>query len=444
MLDAFVSSDLSFGYLSGIGAVVRTGAGAGQEAGTASTTSVKKDQGGNAEVAFWGDDNLFPQNVVADAESNTSLATMLNWKAKAWYGGGLVYGTLDFDDQGEEVFKRVRNTEIDAFLNRTLINRYAMEALLDVSWFSNGFPELILSRNRAKIVGISEQECCDTRYAKAKGPLDFKRKVFINANWANGGRWDDEYTTTVPVLDPYYDAVEALRERTDGFKYIYPISFPSPDKTEYQLASWNSVRRSGWLGIGKAVVEFKAKLLGQILSIEWLIEIHPAYWQWKYKDWEDKTEDEQRRLMKVELKNFGEVMSGSNGAGKALMTTMVKDAQGNDVPAFKVTPLDKASKEGFLNEDSQESASHVFTAGGVAPTLMGIQPGKNMGAGSGSDARVAFNNFISTSTFEQDLVLEPLHFIRDFNGWPANIHFRFKQPLIMTMDKGKQVQQQTS
>ena len=97
-----------------------------------------------------------------------------------------------------------------------------------------------------------------------------------------------------------------------------------------------------------------------------------------------------------------------------------------------------------MNEDSQESASHVFTAGGVAPTLMGIQPGKNMGAGSGSDARVAFNNFISTSTFEQHLVLEVLHFIRDYNGWPENLEFRFKQPLIMTLDKGKQTQQQTS
>ncbi len=67
-----------------------------------------------------------------------------------------------------------------------------------------------------------------------------------------------------------------------------------------------------------------------------------------------------------------------------------------------------------------------------------------MGAGSGSDARVAFNNFISTSTFEQDLILEVLHLVRDYNGWPENLEFRFKQPLIMTMDKGKQVQQQTA
>jgi hypothetical protein len=444
MEEPFVTSDLSLGYISGIGAAVRTGQGStGSAPGAASSASVRKVSGGNADVSFWGDSNDFPQLVVADAESNTSLATMLNWKAKAWYGGGLVYGTVEFID-GEEVFKRVSIPEIDEFMRRSAVQRFALEALMDISWFGNAFPELILSRDRSKIVGISTQDACYCRYARAKGPKDIMQKVYINANWADGGRFDDEYTTAVPVLDPYYGAVDGLRARTDGFKYIYPISFPSPDKSEYQLASWNTVRRSGWLGIGKAVVEFKAKLLGQILSIEWLIEIHPAYWAWKYKDWEDKTEGQQRQLMKAELKNFGEVMSGVNGAGKALMTTMVKDASGQDVPAFKVTALNKASREGFLNEDSQESASHVFTAGGVAPTLMGIQPGKNMGAGSGSDARVAFNNFISTSTFEQNLVLEVLQFVASYNGWPANVVFRFLQPLIMTMDKGKQVQQETA
>jgi len=450
MSNVHVNADLSFGFIEGIGAIVRTGVGGAGSPGTTpgvrSTASVVKD-GPNADVAYWGSNNLFPQEVVADAEKNTSLATMLNWKAKAWYGGGLVYGTLAIDDKGEEVFKRVLLPEIEEFMRRSNVPRYAFEALLDVSWFGTGFPELILSRNRGQLVGISEQDPCYCRFNRAKLPGDIMKIVYINANWANGGRYDDEYCTKVPVLDPYYDAVEGLRARKDGFKYIYPISFPSPDKSEYQLASWNTVRRSGWLEIGEAVVQFKKTLLKQILSVEYVIEVNPAYWEWKYKDWEDKKDEERRQLIGQELKNFSDVMSGTAGAGKSLMTTTVKDSKGDDVGAFKVTVLDKNMRDGLFNEDSQESASHVFTAGGVAPTLMGIQPGKNMGAGSGSDARVAFNNFISTSTFEQDLVLEPLNFIATYNGWQAEgmpIIFRFKQPLIMTMDKGKQVQQQTS
>ena len=443
-MQVFVNASGGFGYIDGIGALVKTGTGGAPVPGSAPTASLVKTSGGNAEVAFWGADNLFPQHVVADMEENTSLATMLSWKAKAWYGGGLTYGLVSFDEKGEEVFQQVRLPEVEAFIRRSNLKRFGMEALLDISVFGQAFPELILSRDRKQIVSVSTQDACYCRYARAKDAKSIMKKLYINANWGNGGRYDDEYTTTVPVLDPYYDAVEGLRARTDGFKYIYPISFPSPDKSEYQLASWNTVRRSGWLAMAKAVLEFKTALLKQYLSVEYVIEVNPAYWAWKYKDWEDKDEEERRRLIKQELTDFGNVMTGSNGAGKSIMTTTVTNSKGEEVAAFKVTALDKKMAEGLLNEDSQEAHSHVFTAGGVAPTLMGIQPGKNMGAGSGSDARVAFNNFMSTSTFEQDLVLEVLHFIAGFNNWPENLEFRFKQPLIMTMDKGKQVQQQTA
>jgi hypothetical protein len=274
-------------------------------------------------------------------EENTSLATMLQWKAKAWYGGGLIYGTLDFDEKGEEVFKRVRLPEVEAFIRRSNLKRYAMDGLLDISVFGQAFPELILTRDRKQIYSVSTQDACYCRYAKVKTANDIMKTLYINANWANGGRFDDEFTTKVPVLDPYYDAVEGLRARTDGFKYIYPISFPSPDKSEYQLASWNTVRRSGWLDMAKAVLEFKKNLLKQYLSIEWMIEVNPEYWKWKYKDWEDKDEEERRRLIKLELTTFSDVMTGANGAGKSLMTTTVKDSQGNDVAAFKVTAMDK-------------------------------------------------------------------------------------------------------
>jgi hypothetical protein len=445
-MNQYVNQDLSWGYVENVGALVKTGVGAaGSEPGTGTTLAPLKNTGGSSEVSYWGSNNLFPQEVVADVEVNTSLPTTLNWKAKAWYGGGLTYGLVELDEQGNETFRRVRLPEVEQFLRDNDLARYAFETYQNLSYFANAWVELILSRNRQKIVHIAALDSCYVRWAKAQSAKQVMQHIYHNANWANGGRYDDEYCTKIPVLEVYYRKVDALRERTDGFKYAYPLNIPSPDKSEYQTPDWNSFRRSGWAEVAKAVVEFKKMLLKQILSVEWVIEVNPEYWKWKYKEWDEKTDDERRQLIGAELKNFGDVMTGSNGAGKSLLTTTVKNSKGEDVPAFKVTALDKKMKEGLFNEDSQEAASHVYTAAGVAPTLMGISPGKNMaGAGSGSDARVAFNNFISTSTFEQDQVTSVLHFIRDFNNWPENLEFRFKQPLIMTLDKGKQTQQQTA
>ncbi len=453
-MSTVVSKDGNFAYTSaGAGAILKLNlptasakvafAGKGADTpGAVATTPVVKAMGD--EVAMWGDDNLFPQNVMKDVEGNEVLSDTLSWKAKAWYGSGVVYGYVQLDDKGNEVFIRKKDPEVEAFLKRSNINRYALEALTDISFFANAFPEFILSKNRKKIVMLTAQDAVFCRFSKPKsdGVINY---CYINANWDNGANITDEYTTKVPVIDPYFDPVEALRANTKDFKFIYPINVPSPGKAEYQLASWNAVRRTGWLDVAKAIPEFKKQLFKNQLSVKYLIEVHHAYWTWKYGDWDSKKVDERQKIIAEELDTFNAVMTGTDGAGKSIIATTVRNPHtGEDIAAFKVTAIDDKLKDGIYIEDSQEAASYIYTAVGVAPTLRGVSPGKGMGAGSGSDARVAFNNFVSTSRFEQDLVLEPLNLIRDYNGWDPELQFRFQNPLIMTLDKGKQVQQETS
>ncbi|WP_187261316.1 hypothetical protein [Pontibacter beigongshangensis] len=446
-----VNKEGTFAYTpSGAGAIIKlnasfrgTSSAKGADApGAAATTPVVKAMGD--EIASWGEDNLFPQNVMKDVEKSEVLSDTLTWKAKAWYGSGVVYGYVELDDQGNEKFIRKRMPEVEEFLKRSNINRYALEALTDISFFANAFPEFILSKNRKKIVMLTAQDAVFCRFSKPKtnGVINY---CYINANWDNGANITDEYTTRVSVIDPYFDPVESLRARTDDFKYIYPINVPSPGKAEYQLASWNAVRKTGWLDVAKAIPEFKKQLFKNQLSVKYLIEVHYAYWEWKYGDWSAKPVEERQKIIAEELDFFNSVMAGTEGAGKSIIATTVRNPNtGEDIPAFKVTAIDDKIKDGIYIEDSQEAASYIYTAVGVAPTLRGVSPGKGMGAGSGSDARVAFNNFVSTSRFEQDLVLEPLNLIRDYNGWDPELQFRFQNPLIMTLDKGKQVQQETA
>ncbi|HMT30417.1 MAG TPA: hypothetical protein PKD91_14175, partial [Bacteroidia bacterium] len=81
---------------------------------------------------------------------------------------------------------------------------------------------------------------------------------------------------------------------------------------------------------------------------------------------------------------------------------------------------------------------------GVDPAIIGMTPGKGIGAGSGSDKRIAFNVYVSLCQADRDIILEPLNFIRDYNGWDPELEFRFKYPMITTLDKGKESKQQSS
>jgi hypothetical protein len=403
---------------------------------TPPTTPAKKPDAGG-DVIPWGEDNLFPQAVIRDIEKNTVLPSVLERKTSMMYGGGIVYGIITgVNKDGSKIFEAQMVPEIDDFIEDTNVACYAYEALHDINTFSNAYPELIISKNRQKIVGISTQEAAWTRYLKPKqGGLP--THVVFNANWDNGGTATDEYATQVPILDPYHGVVANLRARTDGFKFVYPISIPSPDKALYQLASWNAVRRSGWLDVAAAIPEFKKSLFKNQLSVKYLVSIHSAYWEWKYGDWEGLEKEEKIRLINDELTAFDNVMSGTNGAGKTVMTTTILDKRTNlEVEAFKITAIDDKLKDGLYIEDSAEASSHIYTAVGVAPSLMGVSPGKGMGdgAGGGSEPRVLFNNFVSTAQFHLDLVLAPLNLIARYNNWTVNgkpVKFRFLNPFVM-------------
>jgi len=449
-----ISADGLFGYTQGGSTMVRlnlgaAAAGVGGKAGErneAPTTPAKKPESG--DFVPWGDDNLFPQAVIKDIESNTVLPSTLEKKTSMMYGAGLMYGIVTgYNADGSEQFKRLSVPEIEAFVRGSRLNRYGFEAIQDLNIFANAFAELIVSKDRKTITGISIQEAAWCRYQKPKKGVS--PGIYINANWDNGGKADDEYSTPVPLLDPYYDAVGALQARTDGFKYIYPLFIPSSDKALYQLASWNALRRSGWLDVAKSIPEFKKALFKNQLSVKYLITIHSAYWEWKYGDWEGLSRDERVRLISEELTAFEATMSGTAGAAKTVMSTTILDKLTNQqVQAFQIEAIDDKLKDGLYVEDSAEASSHIYTALGVAPSLMGVSPGKGMGAGAGggSEPRVLFNNFVSTSRFWLDLVTEPLDLISAYNNWMAEgqlITWRFLNPYVMTQADSKPAQQES-
>src|SRR3990167_1866122 len=197
-------------------------------------TSPLMKESGSRKIAYWGDDNLFPQTVIEECSKNTLIPTTLDWKARALYGGGVMTGKTTYDAKGEEIFTPEIFPVVRDFFKRSNLKRYFIEGCFDFYWFQNVFPEMILSRDRKEIVSMVAQETTYCRWEKQNPATGLIENCYINANWDNGGT--ENNSIIVPVLDPYYDPVNNLREDKRGFKYIYPISYPSPGKTYYQLA----------------------------------------------------------------------------------------------------------------------------------------------------------------------------------------------------------------
>lgn len=388
------------------------------------------------KLLLWGEDNDFPQKVIADVRKNPELGTLLNKQASLLYSGGLEWGILKKVNGKEtlEALPEAQDIEVAEWCRKTNINRYLLEASKDIYWFYNAFPEIILSLDRKKIVQICVQaaEECRFEVQNSKGVIE---NVYINAQWDDGAKETDTFTKKLPVIDPYYDPAGNLLADTRGLNYIYPLNYANPGNKFYQLPDWNSIRESGWLAVSALLPKHKEALLKNQSTIKYHIQIASQYWETKYKDWGKKTEPQKKTAMQTELAEIQALISGAEKAGTNFWSVFITDInQGKTVDMIKITALDDKIKSGQYLEEGKDASSYTMSAVGLHPALIGTQQSSGL-SGAGSNIREAYNLHMLSNKSFGDLVLEPLNMVAiPFNGWDPRMIFRFKNSFMTTLD----------
>jgi hypothetical protein len=383
----------------------------------ADTTEHGKLQG---DVAPWGSNNLYPQDRAKMIERDTELPTLLDWKARTLQGSGLMcFEVVGHDDHGNEIHRPAANKvpEASAFLRSRNTQRWLREASVDLNWFFNTYPELILSRDRSKIVHIGHQEATDVRL-QVMGTGGKIERAWLNADWLN---YRDQHTKVLPVVDSRQtEDVERLRQRRDGFNYIYLSSYPTPGKKYYQMPHHEGFFLSGWYDVSQAIPEFKKFLMKNQMTIKYHIEIDTQWWENRYPGFWDKFTDAKRdEVRRNELRNFNELLTGAEKAGRTITTDMEWDPDAKQYRnSWKITPLKAEDYEGKYNEDSREASMHKLRALGIDLTIFGAGPGRdNATSGSGSDKWAAMKMYLASILPMRDVLLDPIQFIFDYNGW---------------------------
>ena len=149
-------------------------------------------------VAYWGEDNRFPQNIVTQMDYCGVGKNELDKKMKRLWGNGIIPGRITgIKDDGSDIFTpldRTKEKAIYNFIEARLLYRFWIEYGIDWTWFGNCFPEAILSKDCKKITGWVHQESCDSRFMQMndKGKID---SVFLSKLW---GLASDQYTKFDP------------------------------------------------------------------------------------------------------------------------------------------------------------------------------------------------------------------------------------------------------
>ena len=403
---------------------------------------------GRNGIMPWGDDNNFPQTVIDLYNQDPIIPKTLGNQAAMLMGRGIMPVQQTLDAEGKEVNTPVNDPEIWTFLRSPGMRQYLKQGSSDLLWFFNLFPEFIVSKDRSEIVQVKCQKAAFSRYSTAN-EQGICEHVYLSARWPNASI-TDTFTTKIPTLDPMnWDRVNWLRDGND-YRFIYPLSYPSPDKVHYSLAHHDSIRTSGWLDVHLAIPQFKKFLMQNQMSIKYHIKVDKEFWPQLHgrQTWERATPEERLQWKKNWLISMEKNLTDVTKTGNSIMTEMTWDQQkGVMQDHIQVVPVTDNMKDGKFIDDSMEAAAKIFYALGMDPTIPGFASDKMGGNMGGSSKREAFLIALALMYPYRDVMLEPIDFLAEFNGWTArypNLTFLFRDTVLTTLDQGKGTQKVVS
>ncbi len=405
---------------------------------------------GNYEIVPWGETNTLPADVVDKVNRSEVIGANLEFNVLVGYGRGIVPMRRVVENGRVAGYEEVHDDpEVLEFCSNNDVNGYFLEQLYDLKTFSNVFPEIILSKDRTRIVQLRHKEAVFSRWGKMDATLGRITRHYYSAKWGDGA--DRKSIEVTDVLDRYNPLAD-LRERLATGKYsalrfIVPIVWPTPGRRYYQLAPWWSLFESGWYDFSIMVPEAKKALMQNRFGVKYIIYLSPKYFKQIFRDEGIDPSDEQavRSRIDQEHQRFGEFLTGSENSGRgivALKEIVQTTAGAKEEKYIEIQEVNLGKEGGEYIEDSEEVSNIISYVMGVHSSLIGSTPGKNKGSFSGTDKRELFMMKQALMKPFRDRLLRPLEIIQKFNGWDPGIVFTVPDIEFTTLDQNKSGKQE--
>lgn len=377
------------------------------------------------KIAYWGNNNDYPQLIRKKGEANTILGPGIDFKARLLFAGGIDYGVMSMNEDGEKEFMPVYNEEIEEWkrINR-LDDYYVPAAALNFYWYMILFPELVLSRDRKRINQIKMHHTDFVRWARQKKNGHIKG-CYLSGNWEYNGfssHRNDYDIKYVPALSPYTRPQDVRNGRK--YKYIYPSYYPSPGRVYYPRPIWTAALESGWYDLAQKIPSSKNAQMDNKIAPQFLVYAHEKYWKKKFPEWEDLSKAEKKEKMEAVRQEIEDTLTSPENHAKTIFSSMTAphpNEPGKSIKLLEIEPIADPRKDGADLEDSREATTHLMNAIGVSGTLMGNVPGTDsaQNAGSGANTREATNMHLMLTQAHASITLALPNFVAWYNGWKA-------------------------
>lgn len=394
----------------------------------------------SVEIWSWGKDNLLPQQREDLVLDNNIVPELIATKRDITIGQGLFCYRERFATQPDGTTKRIID-EVDRpagakeFFSRIDEHAYLMKGARNLMFHANTMSEMVRDLG-GRIYSVDAMECRHMRPEK-------KDNIGIIRNWYASGNWK-EYNKPEfsPVGIPAY-----LGEERRQSKFIYHCMDDLLSDEYLGIPTWWGGR--AWIECANAIPMFHINNLRNGYTIRYHIEIPKDYFfdntaMQLSKDQKEAAKRREDEARKTFLRRLNEFLAGYEQAGRAIVTEYEINRQlAKEYPGIKITPLNVDLKDAALLTLFEKSNDANISAQGVHPTLAAIQTQGKLS--SGSEIRNAFNMYVAIKTpVKRAILLKPIQFIHQVNGWGDGIKWGFRDIEITTLDNNATGTQQSN
>jgi len=415
------------------------------------------DIAGYEKIVPWGAENDLPDKIIEKVGQADIVQANLFFNICVAYGQGIkpMYKEVE---NGKAVFKELDPTDkidleiLDFFENNDL-DGFFLEQVTDMATFFNVFPEIILNKTGTKIVSLRHKEASMSRWGSILPKENRITRHYYSAKWHDSPEKED--ITETKVIDRF-NPIESLKEykkedKTENYRYIIPVHFPTPGRTYYQVPYWWSIFESGWFDILVSIPKIKKALVKNQLGIRYIIYLGPNYMP---KILEDEgidlnNKEAVTKRTKEEYQAIQNFATGEENAGRGLIAfkNYLPVASGViEEKDIEIVALVNPIKEGELIADVEEISNIISYAMQVHSSMIGSVPGKSKGSFSGTDKRELFQMKQSMIAPFINRIMRPLKIIKAYNNWDPRLVFVNPQFEFTTLDQnasGKQLNEKT-
>lgn len=398
----------------------------------------------NNPVAFWGKNNLLPQELNESSENCEIVQACIRKLVSFCFGNG-IFAYKERIENGKIVIDEVYNKDIKDFFEFTNINEYFIKAATDYYKFGNCFPYIKAYKpnNKTKKVGLLDVfDAAFCRKQKINPNSPNKRILYYTSFWKDLVGNIDTLISQYPNFFKKYEELKKVNYESQFINnpqdvFVININNYTSGRNYYHSVPWHAAFFNGTVDLASGYSETRKAFFKNALKISVLIHIDPEFWKVRYGNSWPSDFKAQEKLVDEYLLMLERSVTGKSDAFKSLYVPMLYNNMTQEhrkLIEFEQLNFLKGFDTTFIPEAQQAYANIIF-AFGLDQSLLGTVAlnGKSK-SGSGSDRREALLVLNNALKQDREMLLRPLYIIKKLNGWDQDIKFGIRTIELTTLD----------